>query len=58
MRPDFSLAENEDNRLRHIRLHEQVNELPDANYATLRHLLGHLHKSAPRPLLLQVADLA
>jgi Rho GTPase-activating protein RGD1 len=37
-------VENEENRLRQIRLHEQVNELPDANYATLRYLLGHLHK--------------
>lgn len=31
-------------RLRHIRLHERVNELPDANYATLKYLMGHLDK--------------
>jgi hypothetical protein len=31
-------------RLRHIRLHEQVNELPDANYATLKYFMGHLDK--------------
>ncbi|KIY63658.1 Rho GTPase activation protein [Cylindrobasidium torrendii FP15055 ss-10] len=30
-------------RLRQIRLHERVNELPDANYATLKFFLGHLH---------------
>ena len=29
-------------RLRHIRLHEQVNELPDPNYATLKALMKHL----------------
>ncbi|KAG0144514.1 hypothetical protein CROQUDRAFT_79919, partial [Cronartium quercuum f. sp. fusiforme G11] len=34
----------ENDRLRHIRLHERVNELPDANYATLKYLMGHLHK--------------
>lgn len=34
----------ENDRLRHIRLHEQVNELPDANYATLKHFMGHLDK--------------
>ncbi|KAF8517885.1 RhoGAP-domain-containing protein [Hysterangium stoloniferum] len=31
-------------RMRHIRLHERVNDLPDANYATLKYFLGHLHK--------------
>lgn len=30
--------------MRHIRLHERVNDLPDANYATLKYFLGHLHK--------------
>jgi len=30
--------------LRHIRLHERVNDLPDANYATLKYFLGHLHR--------------
>ena len=39
----FSL-EIENDRLRHIRLHERVNELPDANYATLKYFLGHLHR--------------
>ena len=29
-------------RLRHIRLHERVNELPDPNYATLKALMRHL----------------
>ncbi|KNZ43938.1 hypothetical protein VP01_969g4 [Puccinia sorghi] len=31
-------------RFEHIRLHERVNELPDANYATLKYLMGHLDK--------------
>jgi hypothetical protein len=34
----------DNDRLRHIRLHEQVNELPDANYATLKYFMGHLDK--------------
>lgn len=34
----------ENDRLRHIRLHEQVNELPDPNYATLKFFMGHLDK--------------
>jgi hypothetical protein len=34
----------ENDRLRHIRLHERVNDLPDANYATLKYFLGHLHR--------------
>lgn len=34
----------ENDRLRHIRLHEQVNELPDPNYATLKYFMGHLDK--------------
>ena len=34
----------DNDRLRHIRLHEQVNELPDANYATLKFFMGHLDK--------------
>lgn len=37
-------AKIENDRLRHIRLHERVNELPDPNYATLKYFLGHLHK--------------
>ena len=39
----FSLG-IENDRLRHIRLHERVNELPDPNYATLKYFLGHLHR--------------
>ncbi|GAA5877508.1 hypothetical protein JCM1840_003876 [Sporobolomyces johnsonii] len=41
---DVSKIEND--RLRHIRLHERVNELPDPNYATLKYLMGHLDKVA------------
>lgn len=37
-------AKIENDRLRHIRLHERVNELPDPNYATLKFFLGHLHR--------------
>ncbi|SCV74859.1 BQ2448_7888 [Microbotryum intermedium] len=37
-------AKIENDRLRHIRLHERVNELPDPNYATLKFLMGHLDK--------------
>ncbi|KAH9926242.1 GTPase activating protein [Epithele typhae] len=37
-------ARNENERARHIRLHERVNALPDPNYSTLRYLMGHLHK--------------
>ena len=36
--------EIENDRLRHIRLHERVNDLPDSNYATLKYFMGHLHK--------------
>ncbi|KAG0703978.1 Rho GTPase activation protein [Suillus ampliporus] len=39
-------AKIENDRLRHIRLHERVNDLPDPNYATLKFFLGHLHKIA------------
>jgi Rho GTPase-activating protein RGD1 len=42
-------AEIENDRLRHIRLHERVNELPDSNYATLKFFLGHLHRYVARP---------
>lgn len=34
----------ENPRLRHIRLHEHVNDLPDPNYATLKYFLGHLQR--------------
>ncbi|KII87261.1 hypothetical protein PLICRDRAFT_55243 [Plicaturopsis crispa FD-325 SS-3] len=37
-------AKIENDRLRHIRLHERVNDLPDPNYATLKFFLGHLHE--------------
>ncbi|KAF9244101.1 Rho GTPase activation protein [Melanogaster broomeanus] len=37
-------AKIENDRLRHIRLHERVNDLPDANYATLKYVMGHLHR--------------
>jgi len=37
------LPGNENERLRHIRMHERVNELPDPNYATLKQLMGHLN---------------
>jgi hypothetical protein len=37
-------AKIDNDRLRHIRLHERVNDLPDANYATLKYFMGHLHK--------------
>lgn len=49
-------AEIENDRLRHIRLHERVNELPDPNYATLKFLMGHLDKYVhlPRSLLTSV----
>ncbi|GAA5884654.1 hypothetical protein JCM3774_002549 [Rhodotorula dairenensis] len=39
-------AKIENDRLRHIRLHERINELPDPNYATLKFLMGHLDKVA------------
>lgn len=35
---------HENDRLRHIKLHEQVNELPDPNYATLKYFMGHLDR--------------
>ncbi|KAH7097534.1 RhoGAP-domain-containing protein [Auriculariales sp. MPI-PUGE-AT-0066] len=37
-------ARIENDRLRHIRLHERINELPDANYATLKFIMGHLYR--------------
>ncbi|KAH7922595.1 RhoGAP-domain-containing protein [Leucogyrophana mollusca] len=39
-------AKIENDRLRHIRLHERVNDLPDPNYATLKFFMGHLHRIA------------
>ncbi|KAH9830027.1 Rho GTPase activation protein [Rhodofomes roseus] len=37
-------SRNDNERLRHIRLHERVNDLPDPNYSTLKYFMGHLHK--------------
>ncbi|KAF5362023.1 hypothetical protein D9756_002638 [Leucocoprinus leucothites] len=37
-------AKIENERLRQIRLHERVNDLPDPNYSTLKYFLGHLHR--------------
>ncbi|KDQ50698.1 hypothetical protein JAAARDRAFT_199693 [Jaapia argillacea MUCL 33604] len=42
--PFIESAKIENDRLRHIRLHERVNELPDPNYATLKYFLGHLYR--------------
>jgi len=39
-------VEVENERLRQIRLHERVNDLPDPNYSTLKYFLGHLHRYA------------
>lgn len=38
----------ENSRLRHIRLHERINDLPDPNYATCKFFLGHLDKVQAR----------
>ena len=45
------VIEIENPRLRHIRLHEHVNDLPDPNYATLKYFLGHLQRLAQFLLL-------
>lgn len=37
-------AKIENPRFLHIRTHERVNDLPDAHYACLKALMGHLHK--------------
>lgn len=29
--------------MRHIKMHERVNDLPDPNYATLKYFMGHLY---------------
>jgi len=50
----WRVVEIENNRLRHIRLHERVNDLPDPNYATLRFLMGHLHKIRERESINQM----
>lgn len=41
---DRTLTGNENDRLRQIRLHERINDLPDPNYATLKYFMGHLHR--------------
>ncbi|CUA74628.1 Breakpoint cluster region protein [Rhizoctonia solani] len=41
-------AQIEGERLRSIRLHEHVNALPDANYSTLKYLMGHLYRISER----------
>lgn len=35
-------ASLDNDRLRHIRTHEVVNDLPDPNYACLKYFMGHL----------------
>lgn len=49
------VAEIENDRLRHIRLHERINELPDPNYATLKFLMGHLDKVAQQEAVNQMS---
>ncbi|GAA6053119.1 hypothetical protein JCM3770_002862 [Rhodotorula araucariae] len=51
----IEVAKIENDRLRHIRLHERVNELPDPNYATLKYLMGHLDKVAQREAVNQMS---
>ncbi|GAA5850966.1 hypothetical protein JCM3766R1_003960 [Sporobolomyces carnicolor] len=51
----IDVAKIENDRLRHIRLHERVNELPDPNYATLKFLMGHLDKVAARDSINQMS---
>ncbi|KAM0749509.1 RhoGAP-domain-containing protein [Meredithblackwellia eburnea MCA 4105] len=48
-------AKIDNDRLRHIRLHERVNELPDPNYATLKFLMGHLDKVKQRESINQMS---
>ncbi|TCD69443.1 hypothetical protein EIP91_007569 [Steccherinum ochraceum] len=36
-------ARMDNDRMRHIKMHERVNDLPDPNYATLKYFMGHLH---------------
>ncbi|KAG2177771.1 hypothetical protein INT43_003018 [Umbelopsis isabellina] len=40
----IAAAKCEDERLRVVSLHTAINDLPDANYATLRYLVNHLDK--------------
>jgi len=39
-------ARLDNERMRHIKLHERVNELPDPNYATLKYFMSHLNNVA------------
>ncbi|PIL25298.1 transporter [Ganoderma sinense ZZ0214-1] len=48
-------ARNENERARHIRLHERVNALPDPNYSTLKYLMGHLHRVVQHEALNQMS---
>ena len=41
----------DNDRLRYIRLHGQVNNLPDPNYATLKFFMGHLNRYVDGGLL-------
>ncbi|KAI9207539.1 Rho GTPase activation protein [Polychytrium aggregatum] len=43
-RPLIEAAKIDDDRMRLIAVHELINDLPDANYATLHVLMGHLHR--------------
>ncbi|KAF8693132.1 Activator of mitotic machinery Cdc14 phosphatase activation C-term, partial [Rhizoctonia solani] len=45
---DWRNEQIEGERLRSIRLHEHVNALPDANYSTLKYLMGHLYRISER----------
>ncbi|GAA6023927.1 hypothetical protein JCM10207_009279 [Rhodosporidiobolus poonsookiae] len=51
----IEVAKIENDRLRHIRLHERVNELPDPNYATLKALMAHLDKIQQQESLNQMS---
>ncbi|CAI2176178.1 15309_t:CDS:10, partial [Funneliformis geosporum] len=45
MYQDFiNAAKNPDDRRRVLELHDRVNHLPDANYSTLKYLMGHLNQ--------------
>ncbi|KAI9308068.1 Rho GTPase activation protein [Cunninghamella echinulata] len=40
----ITAAKIEDERMRILGLHTVINDLPDANYATLKYLMGHLNR--------------
>lgn len=52
-----NLVEHDNERLRHIRLHERVNDLPDPNYSTLKYFMGHLHKYVMPAIFILTFDL-